>query len=64
VGRDPGEISCSSHLSIPPDPDPSEVATRAAAMFDAGIDVVILAFSGVHDGRTVESVAHGLTDAG
>ena len=64
VGRDPGEISCSSHLSIPPDPDPAEVATRAATMFDAGIDVVILAFSGAHDGRTVESVAGALTDVG
>ena len=64
VGRDPREIACSSHLSIPPDPDPAAVAARAAKMFEAGIDVVILAFSGVHDGKTVESVAGTLTDVG
>jgi alkanesulfonate monooxygenase SsuD/methylene tetrahydromethanopterin reductase-like flavin-dependent oxidoreductase (luciferase family) len=64
VGRDPGEISCSSHLSVSPQPDPAEVATRCAAMFDAGIDVVILGFTSAHDGDTVAAVAGALSDIG
>lgn len=60
VGRDPAEISCSSHLAIGPDPEPSEVASRAAAMFDTGIDVVILGLTAVHDGGTVEAVADAI----
>jgi alkanesulfonate monooxygenase SsuD/methylene tetrahydromethanopterin reductase-like flavin-dependent oxidoreductase (luciferase family) len=63
VGRDPAEISCSSHLSIKPDPDPAEVASRADAMFAAGIDVVILAFNVAHDGGTVETLGAALADA-
>ena len=61
VGRDPREISCSSHLSVAPNPDPAEVASRAATMFDAGIDVVILGLTGVHDGGTVEALAGALS---
>jgi alkanesulfonate monooxygenase SsuD/methylene tetrahydromethanopterin reductase-like flavin-dependent oxidoreductase (luciferase family) len=62
VGRDPKEISCSSHLSVPPDPDPAQVAARAAAMFEAGIDVVILAFGAMHGGSTVEAIAEALSE--
>jgi F420-dependent oxidoreductase-like protein len=62
VGRDPGEISCSSHLAVAPEPDPGEVATRCAAMFDAGIDLVILGFGATHDGGTVEAVARALSE--
>jgi F420-dependent oxidoreductase-like protein len=62
VGRDPAEISCSSHLRIAPDPDPAEVAARAARMFEEGIDVVILGLGASHDGATVERLAGALTD--
>lgn len=62
VGRDPGQISCSSHLAVGPDPEPGEVASRAAAMFDAGIDVVIFGFGAAHDGGTVEAIAGALGD--
>jgi F420-dependent oxidoreductase-like protein len=62
VGRDPTEIACSSHLSIAPDPDPGEVAQRAATMFDTGIDVVILGFTAAHDGGTVESIATAIAE--
>jgi F420-dependent oxidoreductase-like protein len=62
VGRDPAEISCSSHLSIEPDPDPAEVASRADAMFAAGIDVVVLAFNATHDRGTVEALGAALAD--
>jgi F420-dependent oxidoreductase-like protein len=62
VGRDPTEISCSSHLRIAPDPDPAEVAARAATMFEGGIDLVILGLTGAHDGWTVEKLADALAD--
>jgi F420-dependent oxidoreductase-like protein len=62
VGRDPAEISCSSHLRIDADPDPAEVASRAARMFEEGLDVVILGFSAAHDGGTVERLAGALVD--
>ena len=62
VGRDPTEIACSSHLSIAPDPDPGEVAQRAATMFDTGIDVVILGFTAAHHGGTVESIATAIAE--
>jgi F420-dependent oxidoreductase-like protein len=62
VGRDLKEISCSSHLSVAPNPDAAEVASRAATMFDSGIDVVVLGLTGVHDGNTVEALAGALSD--
>ncbi len=62
VGRDPTEISCSSHLRIAPDPDPAEVAARAATMVEGGIDLVILGLTGAHDGGTVEKLADALAD--
>ena len=62
VGRDPAEVSCSSHLSVPPDPDPAGVASRCVAMFDAGLDVVILGFGPSHHGGTVEAIAEALSD--
>ena len=62
MGRDPTEITCSSHLRIDPHPDPEEVAARAASMFDAGVDLVILGLSDSHDGRTVEALAGPLVD--
>ncbi len=62
LGRDPAEISCSSHLSLGREPDPAEVASRAATMFEAGVDVVIFGFTADHDGRTVEAVAGALAD--
>lgn len=62
VGRDPMEISCSSHMRVDPDPDPPEVAARAAHMFDEGLDLVILALTAAHDGRTVERLAGALAE--
>jgi F420-dependent oxidoreductase-like protein len=62
VDRDPTEITCSSHLSVGPNPDPADLAARCAAMFDIGIDVVILGLSGAHDGKTVEAIAGALSE--
>jgi F420-dependent oxidoreductase-like protein len=62
VGRDPKEIALSSHLRLDPDPDPSEVAARAGELFEAGIDVVLLAFTAQHDASTVEKIGAVLGD--
>jgi F420-dependent oxidoreductase-like protein len=61
LGRDPKEISLSSHLRLDPDPDPAEVAGRAADLFEAGIDVVLLAFTAQHKASTVEKIGAVLT---
>ena len=37
------------------------MASRAAEMFETGIDVVILGLTAVHDGGTVEALAEGLS---
>ena len=63
-GRDPAEISCSTHLRLDPDPDPGEVAERAARLFEAGLDVVILGFTAGHDASTVEKLAPALGAVG
>jgi F420-dependent oxidoreductase-like protein len=60
LGRDPSEITLSSHLRMGPDPDPSEVSDHAHALFDAGIDVAILAFTAQHDASTVEKLGGAL----
>jgi F420-dependent oxidoreductase-like protein len=60
LGRDPSEIALSSHLRLGPDPDPAEVSGRAQTLFDAGIDVVLLAFTAQHDGSTVEKLGAAL----
>ena len=57
VGRDPEQISCSAHLSLPPDPDFAEVARRAERHFEAGLDVVMLGLGAAHDASTIESLA-------
>ncbi len=44
VGRDPSEITLSSHLQVDPEPDPTEVAGRADALFEAGLDLVIVGY--------------------
>jgi len=59
VGRDPSEITLSSHLQIDPEPDPAEVAGRADKLFDAGLDVVIVGLTAQHDASTVEKLAAG-----
>jgi len=60
VGRDPSEITLSSHLHLDPEPDPVEVAARAEELFDAGLDLVIVGLTAQHDASTVEKLAAAL----
>lgn len=60
IGRDPTEIACSSHMRVPRDAGPTELADRADALFTAGIDVVILGLGPGHDASTVESLGKAL----
>ena len=57
VGRDPSEITLSSHLQVDPEPDPAEVAGRADELFEAGLDLVIVGITAQHDASTVEKLA-------
>ncbi len=57
VGRDPAEITLSSHLQVDPEPDPASVAARAEKLFDAGLDLVIVGLTAQHDASTVEKLA-------
>ena len=57
VGRDPTEITLSSHLHVEPQPDPAEVAARAEKLFEAGLDLVIVGLTAQHDASTVEKLA-------
>jgi F420-dependent oxidoreductase-like protein len=57
VGRDPSEISLSSHLALGPEPDPAEVSGRADVLFEAGLDLVIVGLTAQHDASTVEKLA-------
>ena len=57
VGRDPSEITLSSHLQVDPEPDPAEVAGRADMLFQAGLDLVIVGITAQHDASTVEKLA-------
>jgi F420-dependent oxidoreductase-like protein len=61
LGRDPAELTLSSHLRMDADPDPSEIASRADTLFDAGVDMVLLAFTAQHDASTVEKLGATLT---
>ncbi|MET0697160.1 MAG: TIGR03560 family F420-dependent LLM class oxidoreductase [Acidimicrobiia bacterium] len=60
VGRDPSEITLSSHLQVDPEPDPAEVAGRADMLFQAGLDLVIVGITAQHDASTVEKLAAAL----
>ena len=46
VGRDQAEITRSVHLGFPADAAPTELAERAAAFFEAGVDLVIWSMQG------------------
>jgi F420-dependent oxidoreductase-like protein len=61
VGRDDREIRRSIHLRWPADADPAQLAERAAAFADAGVDLVIFTMRGPYRPDLLEPLATALT---
>ncbi len=61
VGRDPSEITRSVHIGWSDDVASQEVAERSAALFEAGVDVVVLSMREPFNGGRVEEVAEVLS---
>jgi F420-dependent oxidoreductase-like protein len=62
VGRDPSEITRSVHVQFAEDTPHGQIAERAATMFDAGVDVVILSMREPFTAARVEAVADVLSE--
>jgi hypothetical protein len=61
VGRDSSEIDRSVHLAFDPDLSPAAHADKAAAFFDAGVDIVVWSMRGPMDPARLEPLASALT---
>ncbi len=61
VGRDSAEIDCSVHVRYSPGDDVSEIATRAAERFDAGIDIVVFTLGHPYDVSMIEPLSNALS---
>ncbi|HSM45330.1 MAG TPA: LLM class F420-dependent oxidoreductase, partial [Acidimicrobiia bacterium] len=61
VGRDSSEIDCSVHLRYSKDDDVSGLADQAAALFDAGVDIVVFTMGTPFDTSMVEPLADALS---
>ncbi|MDE0887654.1 MAG: LLM class F420-dependent oxidoreductase [Myxococcota bacterium] len=60
VGRDPSEITRSVQIAVAADQDTGEVADQAAALFDAGVELVIFTFRVPYLADRVEALAKAL----
>jgi F420-dependent oxidoreductase-like protein len=60
VGRDPKEITLSSHVRFGPDGDPRAVAESAAALGDAGVDLAIVVLPTPHTPAVLGPLADAL----
>ena len=60
VGRDSDEIDRSIHLGLDPDASPNALAEKAAAFFDAGVDIVVWSMRGPMDPARLEPLATAL----
>ncbi len=60
VGRDPGEITCSVQIALPADQSPDEAAANAAALAEAGVDVVIFTLRNPYRASLVQPLAKAL----
>jgi F420-dependent oxidoreductase-like protein len=61
LGRDPGEITCSVHISWSKDDDPARLADQAAARFADGVDLVVFTMASPYDASMVEPLASALS---
>ena len=60
VGRDPKEITLSSHVRLGPDGDPGPVADAVAALGDRGLDLAIVILPPPHDPAVLAPLAEAL----
>jgi alkanesulfonate monooxygenase SsuD/methylene tetrahydromethanopterin reductase-like flavin-dependent oxidoreductase (luciferase family) len=64
IGRDPSEITVSTHLRLGEDGDPSPVIDQAAALGAAGLDVGIVYLPPPHRASVLEPLATALAKVG
>jgi len=60
IGRDPKEITLSSHVRFGPDGDPAGVAERAAALGEEGLDLAIVVLPPPHTPAILGPLAEAL----
>lgn len=60
IGRDRSEITVSSHIFVPDEPDPPAVAADVAALEEAGLELAILYLPVPHEASTLEPLAEAL----
>jgi F420-dependent oxidoreductase-like protein len=61
IGRDPGEITTSTHLRLNPDTEPKALADDAAAFAEAGLDLGIVYLPPPHTASVLEPLADALS---
>jgi F420-dependent oxidoreductase-like protein len=61
VGRDPRKITTSVQIAFEAEQDPAEAVDQAAALFDAGVDVVIFTLRTPYRVSTVEALSAALS---
>jgi F420-dependent oxidoreductase-like protein len=62
VGRDPGEITCTSHVLVDPGTDPRRLAERASRFFEAGVDMAVFSLRPPYDPSIVAPLAEALEE--
>lgn len=60
VGRDPAEVACSVQIALPADQAPNESAEQAAALAEAGVDMVIFTMRNPYRAAMLEPLAAAL----
>lgn len=61
IGRDPGEITLSSHVRLNPGGDPGPTVETAAALRDKGLDLAIIQLPQPYDPAVLSPLADALT---
>jgi F420-dependent oxidoreductase-like protein len=61
IGRDPGEITLSSHVRLGQDGDPGPVVDAAAALGEQGLDLAIVYLPPPHTPKVLEPLAQALS---
>jgi len=64
IGRDPAEITLSSHVRLGPGGDPGPAADAAAALGEHGLDLAIVVLPPPHDPGVLAPLAETLAKLG